>query len=105
MVGSSQRGDLKFSGGVAGLTIAALVCVLGLAGCGGRPSPEKGLIIHWNTTTVTTNTTATLQVVVNPRLQPGQPLGTAAYKAVGGLGPDYMRWQAWLPYPKLAIAE
>ncbi len=105
MVGSSQRGDLKLRSGVARLTVAAFGCVLELAGCGGLPSAEKGLIIHWNTTTVTSNTTTTLQVVVNPRLQPGQPLGAAAFKSVSGLGPDYMRWQAWLPYPKLAVAE
>ncbi len=85
--------------------IAGLGCVLWLAGCGGHTSTEQELVIHWDTTTVITNTTTTLQVVVNPPLQPSQPLGPAAYKAVSGLGPDYMRYQAWFPYPKLAVAE
>src|SRR5437899_7070889 len=91
--GAHQPRYWKLRGGVARFAIAALGGVLELAGCGGLPSAEKGLIIHWNTTTLTTNTTTTLQVVVNPRLQPDQPLGAAAFKSVSGLGPDYMRWQ------------
>ncbi len=89
-----------------GLAIVGLGCVLGLGGCGGLTTTDyPGLTIHWNTTTVTTNTTATLQVVVNPPLQPGQPLGAASYQAVSELGADYVRYVPWLPYPKLAVAE
>lgn len=61
--------------------------------------------IHWDKTTVVSNTTPTLQVVVNPPLRPAQPLGIAAYKAVKELGADYVRYVPWLPYPKLAVAE
>jgi hypothetical protein len=61
--------------------------------------------IHWDKTTVVSKTTPTLQVVVNPPLRPGQPLGEAAYKAVKDLGADYVRYVPWLPYPKLAVAE
>ena len=50
-------------------------------------------------------TTPTLQVVVNPPLRPGEPLGIAAYKAVKELGADYVRYVPWLPYPRLAVAE
>ncbi len=107
MVASSQPRDWKPRGSDAGMTIAVLGCALGLAGCGGSlvQSTETGLVIHWNTTTVTTNTVATLQVVVNPPLRPGQSLGSAAFDAVRELRPDYMRFQGWLPYPKLAVAE
>jgi hypothetical protein len=87
------------------LTIAGLACLSGLAGCGGLTETEQGLKINWNTTTAVSNTTPTLQVVVNPPLQPGQPLGDAAFQAVSGLGPDYMRFAGWFPYPKLAVAE
>ena len=87
------------------MTIAGLACLSGLAGCGGLTETEQGLKINWNTTTAVSNTTPTLQVVVNPPLQPGQPLGDAAFQAVSGLGPDYMRFAGWFPYPKLAVAE
>ena len=63
------------------------------------------LAIHWDKVEVVSNTTPTLQVVVNPPLRPGEPLGKAAYKAVKELGADYVRYVPWLPYPKLAVAE
>lgn len=66
--------------------------------------PPK-LTIHWDKVTVVSKTTPTLQVVVNPPLRPGEPLGKAAYKAVKELGADYVRYVPWLPYPKLAVAE
>ena len=61
--------------------------------------------IHWDKTTGISKSTPTLQVVVNPPLRPGEPLGKAAYKAVQDLGADYVRYVPWLPYPKLAVAE
>ena len=63
------------------------------------------LDIHWDKVTAVSKTTPTLQVVVNPPLRPGRPLGVAAYKALKELGADYVRYVPWLPYPKLAVAE
>lgn len=61
--------------------------------------------IHWDKPLVVSKTIATLQVVVNPPLRPGEPLGAASYKAVNELGADYVRYVPWLPYPRLAVAE
>jgi len=69
----------------------------------GQETPK--LAIDWNKTTVVSRSTPTFQVVVNPPLRPGQPLGEAAYAAVKELGADYVRYVPWLPYPKLAVAE
>jgi Glycosyl hydrolases family 39 len=77
-----------------------------IAACGivrGQQAPK--LSIHWETVTVVSKTTPTLQVVVNPPLRPGQALGAAAYKALKDLGADDVRYVPWLPYPKLAVAE
>jgi hypothetical protein len=63
------------------------------------------LTIHWEKTTVVSKSTPTLQVVVNPRLEQGEPLSTAAYQAVKQLGADDVRYVPWLPYPRLAVAE
>jgi len=63
------------------------------------------LTIKWDKTTVVSTSTPTLQVVVNPPLRHGEPLGIGAYKAVKELGADYVRYVPWLPYPKLAVAE
>ncbi len=63
------------------------------------------LTIQWDKVVVVSRSTPTLQIVVNPPLRPGEPLGAAAYKAVKDLGADYVRYAVWLPYPKLAVAE
>lgn len=78
-----------------------------LAGCGSVPTTytSKDLTIRWNIPTVINQTTPTLQIVVNPHLVPGDPLGIAALNAVHTLAPDYVRFQTWIPYPKLAVAE
>jgi len=89
---------------VVGWVVVSVACELGLAGCSDPPA-ENEVVIHWDTVTTIDNTTPTLQVVVNPRLRPGQPLGTAAYKALLSLGSDDTRYQLWFPYPKLAVAE
>jgi hypothetical protein len=83
--------------------------VLGFA-CVAYPSvvvAEKAakVTVQWDKTTVVSKSTPTLQVVVNPPLRPGEPLGIAEYNAVKGLGADYVRYVPWLPYPRLAVAE
>jgi hypothetical protein len=84
-------------------TVAAAVVCLAAATVYGQQVPV--LTIHWDKTVVVSKSTATLQVVVNPPLRPGEPLSAASYKAVKELGADYVRYVPWLPYPKLAVAE
>jgi hypothetical protein len=80
-----------------------LLCLLAASTAPAQQLPP--LTIHWDKVTLVSKTTPTLQVVVNPPLRPGQPQGTAAYKALKGLGADYVRYVPWLPYPRLAVAE
>jgi len=63
------------------------------------------VVVHWDQTIAVSKSTPTLQVVTNPPLRPGEPLGVSAYKAVKDLGADYVRYVPWLPYPRLAVAE
>src|SRR6476660_7315963 len=60
---------------------------------------------HWDKVIHTSQTTPTLQVVVNPPLQRGTPVHDNAFKALHDLGADYVRYVPWLPYPKLGVAE
>ena len=78
-------------------------CFLSVSAFAGQ-KPVR-LAIQWDKIVVVSKSTPTLQVVVNPLLRPGQPLGTAAYKALKDLGAEYVRYAVWLPYPKLAVAE
>jgi hypothetical protein len=61
--------------------------------------------VNWDKVERTSQTSPTLQVVVNPPLHHGTKVSTNAYMAVQGLGADYVRYVPWLPYPKLAVAE
>lgn len=87
---------------IAGLLVCCLWLVASSAALG---QDAAKLTVQWDKVTVVSRSTPTLQVVVNPPLRPGQPLGAAAYKAVKELGAEYVRYVPWLPYPRLAVAE
>ena len=87
------------------LRLPAVVAVCGLVPSSVQGQRPVQLTVNWDKVTVVSNTTPTLQVVVNPPLRPGEPLGAASYKALKELGADYVRYVPWLPYPKLAVAE
>ncbi|HKW18068.1 MAG TPA: hypothetical protein VJO35_11215 [Terriglobales bacterium] len=61
--------------------------------------------VNWDKVVRASQTSPTLQIVVNPPLRRGTPVHDNAYKAVHELGADYVRYVPWLPYPKLGVAE
>jgi hypothetical protein len=61
--------------------------------------------VNWDKTSRVSQTSTTLQVVVNPPLRHGTEVSKNAYQAVRELGADYVRYVPWLPYPKLGVAE
>ncbi|WP_263367402.1 glycosyl hydrolase family 39 [Edaphobacter bradus] len=83
--------------------ILGFVCIAYQSAAPGQETVK--VAVDWGKTTVVSKSSPTLQVVVNPPLRPGEPLGIAAYKAVKELGADYVRYVPWLPYPRLAVAE
>ncbi len=67
---------------------------------------KPGIVtIDWNKTILVSQSTPTLQVVVNPMLRRASPIHDGAFDAVKQFGGDYVRYVPWLPYPKLAVAE
>ncbi len=81
------------------------ICVAGPLGIAQAAMPAGTVTVDWNKTILTSRSTPTLQVVVNPMLRSGSPIREGAYSAVKQLGADYVRYVPWLPYPKLAVAE
>src|SRR6202035_873279 len=86
-------------------TVTALLVVVLLT----RPSmaqdqPTK-VAVNWDKVIRVSQTTPTLQVVVNPPLQRGTPVHHNAFKSLHDLQADYVRYVPWLPYPKLGVAE
>jgi hypothetical protein len=61
--------------------------------------------LDWDKTVMVSKSTATLQVVTNPMLNPGAPIHDGSFAALKALGADYVRYVPWLPYPKIAVAE
>lgn len=84
------------AGWVAGLAV--------VAGTAAQETPVK-VEVHWDRVIRTSQTTPTLQVVVNPPLRRGTPVHDNTFKALHELGADYVRYVPWLPYPKLGVAE
>jgi hypothetical protein len=70
-----------------------------------QATQPKTLEINWNKTILVSKSTATLQVVTNPMLNPGSPIHDGSFAALKALGADYVRYVPWLPYPKIAVAE
>ena len=67
--------------------------------------PLQKVEINWDKTVIVSKSTATLQVVTNPMLNPGAPIHDGSFAALKALGADYVRFVPWLPYPKIAVAE
>lgn len=68
------------------------------------PEQTAAVTVDWNKT-VTSKSTPTLQVVVNPMLLRGAKLHDGAFAALHNLGANYVRYVPWLPYPRQAVAE
>jgi hypothetical protein len=81
---------------------AVLLAFSGLSPAQDAPVP---FTIHWDKVEMTTKTTPTLQVVVNPPLRRGSAVHDGAFKSLHDLGADYVRYVPWLPYPRLGVAE
>jgi len=66
---------------------------------------KTNITVHWDKTIRLSETTPTLQVVVNPPLRRDTPVHDNAFQSLHELGADCVRYVPWLPYPKLAVAE
>lgn len=63
------------------------------------------LNIDWTKQLRVSQSTPTLQVVVNPMLRRGSPIHKQSFEALKNLQADYVRYVPWLPYPRLGVAE
>ncbi|MDE3162492.1 MAG: glycosyl hydrolase family 39 [Acidobacteriota bacterium] len=86
----------------AGIMMAGAVCIA--VAQQGTPEKPVSIKVDWSKTQPL-QTTPTLQLVVNPMLRRGSPIHDATFAALKQLGADDVRYAAWHPYPKLAVAE
>ena len=85
---------------LAGLALVAL-----LAPPAGAQDDAVKVTASWDKVTRVSQTTPTLQVVVNPPLRRGSAIHDRVFEALRDLGADYVRYVPWLPYPRLGVAE
>lgn len=90
---------------LCGKTSAALALSVVCAGIAASQDQPVSVSVHWDKILRVSQTTPTLQVVVNPPLQRGTPVHDNTFKALHDLGADYVRYVPWLPYPRLGVAE
>jgi hypothetical protein len=63
------------------------------------------LHVYWNQKIIVSRSIPTLQIVTNGMLRRGAPMHDGSFGAVKQLGADMIRYAAWYPYPRLAVAE
>jgi hypothetical protein len=97
------RGELARNRWQQWIKLAAVLMVC-IASSAAQNQPSS-VTVHWDKVIRVSQTTATLQVVVNPPLRRGTPVHDNAFKALHELGADYVRYVPWLPYPRLGVAE
>src|ERR1035438_4890425 len=61
--------------------------------------------IDWGKVERVSKTTPTYQIVESARLRPTSPIHDQVYRNLHDLGAEDVRFQAWFPFPKLAVAE
>ena len=85
--------------------LVAALAVCAYAGPATAAEPSAAVGVSWESVIRVSNTTPSLQVVVNPPLARGSKIHDRVLRALRDLQPDYARYVPWLPYPKLAVAE
>ncbi len=63
------------------------------------------VVINWNKVVRITKTVPTYQIVGSPLMLPNSPIHDQVYRDIHNLGADFVRYQAWYPFPKIAVAE
>src|SRR5258708_26221291 len=79
-------------------TPAVLAFLLLGSSASAQDQPAK-LTANWDKVLRTSQTTPTLQVVVNPPLQRGTPVHNNAFQSLHDLAADYVRYVPSPPYP------
>jgi hypothetical protein len=82
-----------------------ILLALSLAPRAGHSQEAGKVTVNWEKVIATSQTTPTLQVVVNPPLRRGSDIHDRVFQALQELRCDYVRYVPWLPYPRLGVAE
>jgi hypothetical protein len=85
--------------------VLPVLLTLGLATLAAGAQEAGQVTANWEKVIRVSQTTPTLQVVVNPPLRRGTAIHDQVFQSLRGLQSDYVRYVPWLPYPRLGVAE
>lgn len=89
-----------------GAVISLLMLIaFGLTSSVGCAQENGKVTANWEKVIRISQTTPTLQVVVNPPLRRGSAIHDRVFQALRDIQCDYVRYVPWLPYPRLGVAE
>ena len=66
-----------------------------MIGVSGAAEPVPSVTVNWNDHLITSRTTTTLQVVVNPLLERKSPIHDKVFESLANLEADYVRYVPW----------
>lgn len=90
--------------GFKGLFFLTLISLYAPAQAYPEDSPGK-VSIDWSRTLRESKTSASLSVCVEPPMRRGSPIHGQLFNAVRNLNADYLHFQPFTPYPRIAVAE
>jgi len=89
----------------ASLTLVLALSTLWAPATACAQQSQAKVNINWDKIERVSKTTPTYQIVESARLRPTSPIHDQVYRNLHDLGAEYVRFQAWFPFPKLAVAE
>ena len=90
------------------LTRTFMACFLGalfLSGSAFAQTWQAKVTINWDKVRRVSRTTPTYQIVATKLQRPHSPIHDQICAAMHDLQAEYVRFQAWFPWPRLAVAE
>jgi hypothetical protein len=84
--------------------ISSITCTLVLATSMFAEIQGK-VSLQWGNVIRESRTTLSLSVCVEPPMRRGSPIHDQLFKALRDLNADYLHFQSWRPYPRIAVAE
>src|SRR5947208_16963915 len=66
---------------------------------------EATISSNWNRVIVESRTSLSMSICVEPPMRRTSPIHDQLFSAIGGLNADFLHFQPWRPYTRIAVAS
>ena len=70
-----------------------------------RPEDRVRVMSNWNNVIAESRTSVSVSICVEPPLRRMSPIHDQLFDAINGLNTNFLHFQPWRPYPRIAVAE